>query len=102
VCVQIVLALVLTVAHNEGTPTGEADMQTNQQVTGTYCGAKFSGVIAEMRRLTVRTDGCFEFMVKLAQPLTVYGHTRDTLCMHAKFDGQPSSYTKFSDALEAA
>ena len=77
-------------------------MQTNQQVQGTYCGAKFNGTIAAMRALTVKTDGCFEFMVALAQPLTVYGHTRDTLCIYAKFDGTPSSYTKFNDALEAA
>jgi hypothetical protein len=77
-------------------------MQVNQQVSGNYCGAKFSGVIAQMRRLTVRTDGCFEFMVSLAEPLTVYGHTRDTLCINAKFDGTPSSYTKYTDSLEAA
>lgn len=77
-------------------------MQANQQVTGTYCGAKFSGVIAEMRRLTVHTDGCFEFMVKLSHPLTVYGHTRDTLCINAKFDGSPSSYTKHTDSMVAA
>jgi hypothetical protein len=77
-------------------------MQTNQQVTGTYCGAKFSGTIAAMRALTVRTDGCFEFMVTLAEPLTVYGHTRDTLCINAKFDGSPSSYTKFTDSMVAA
>ena len=77
-------------------------MQTNQQVHGTYCGAKFSGVIAEMRRLTVKTDGCFEYMVKLSQPLTVYGHERETLCVYAKFDGTPSSYTKHTDSLEAA
>ena len=77
-------------------------MQTNQQVRGTYCGVNFSGVIVEMRRLTVRTDGCFEYMVKLAQPLTVYCHERDTICIHAKFDGTPSSYTKHTDALEVA
>lgn len=77
-------------------------MNTNQQVTGTYCGATFSGVITEMRRLTVRTDGCFEFIVALDQPLTVYGHTRDTLLINAKFDGTPSSYTKFTDELRAA
>lgn len=77
-------------------------MQTNQQVRGIYCGTQFGGVIAEMRRLTVRTDGCFEFVVKLPAPLTVYGHERDTLIVHAKFDGAPSSYTKFSDMLEAA
>ena len=77
-------------------------MNTNQQVTGTYCGAKFSGTIAAMRALTVKTDGCFEFTVKLPAPLTVYGWERDTLIVHAKFDGAPSSYTKFTDALEAA
>ena len=77
-------------------------MQTNQQVSGTYCGAAFSGVITEMRRLTVKTDGCFEYMVKLAQPVTVFGLERYSLCIHAKFDGTPSSYTKFTDSLEAA
>ena len=77
-------------------------MQTNQQVTGTYCDAKFSGTIVSMRRLTVRTDGCFEFMVKLAQPLTVYGEARDTLLINAKFDGTPSSYTKFTDEMAPA
>ena len=77
-------------------------MQTNQQVSGTYCGAAFSGVITEMRRLTVKTDGCFEYMVKLAQPVTVFGLERDSLCIHAKFDGTPSSYTKHADSMEAA
>jgi hypothetical protein len=77
-------------------------MQVNQQVSGNYHGIKFSGAIAEMRALTVRTDGCFEFMVKLAQPLTVYGTERDRLCIYAKFDGTPSSYTKFTDELAAA
>jgi hypothetical protein len=74
-------------------------MQINQQVTGTYCGTKFDGVISAMRLLTVKTDGCFEFIVKLAQPVTVYGQERDTLCINAKFDGTPSSYTKFTDSL---
>ena len=77
-------------------------MQTNQQVSGTYCGAEFLGVITEMRRLTVKTDGCFEYMVKLAYPVVVYGHERNSLCVYAKFDGTPSSYTKFADSLEAA
>jgi hypothetical protein len=77
-------------------------MQTNQQVRGTYCGGhKFSGQIIEMRRLTVKTDGCFEYTVKLDQPITVHGEARDILMVCAKFDGTPSSYTKFSDALEA-
>ena len=44
-------------------------MKTNQQVSGTYCGQEFSGSIAEMRRLTVKTDGCFEYMVVLDKPL---------------------------------
>ena len=77
-------------------------MQVNQQVSGTYCGSIFSGVIAEMRRLTVKTDGCFEYIVKLNAPMTVYGHERDTLVVYAKFDGSPSSYTKFEDKMEAA
>jgi hypothetical protein len=77
-------------------------MQTNQQVTGRYCGAEFSGKIVEMRLLTVKTDGCFEYTVQLDKPLTVYGQERDVLLVNAKFDGSPSSYTKYSDMLEAA
>ncbi len=77
-------------------------MQVNQQVQGTYCGTKFSGVIASMRRLTVKTDDCFEFAVKLPAPLTVYGHERDTLLVHAKFYGTPSSYTKHTDSMVPA
>lgn len=78
-------------------------MHTTQQVNGTYCGDhKFSGTIIAMRAITVPTDGAFEFVVKLDKPMTVYGWERDTLCMSAKFDGTPSSYSKFQDALEAA
>jgi len=77
-------------------------MQTNQQVQGTYYGVRFAGVISEMRRLTVKTDGCFEYMIKLSKPLIVYGEYRTTLCVHAKFDGTPSSYTKFTDSMELA
>jgi len=77
-------------------------MNVNQQVSGNYHGQQFSGVIAEMRALTVKTDGCFEYMVALAQPLTVYGTERTRLCLCAKFDGTPSSYTNHTDALVAA
>ena len=76
-------------------------MQTNQQVTGSYCGAEFSGKILEMRRLTVKTDDCFEYTIQLDKPLTVYGYERDVLLMNAKFSGEPSSYTGFSDSLAA-
>jgi hypothetical protein len=74
-------------------------MQVNQPVTGNYMGQEFSGVIAEMRALTVKTDGCFEYMVSLSEPVTVFGTERDSLCVYAKFDGTPSSYTRYSDIL---
>ena len=77
-------------------------MNTNQQVTGSYCGHKFSGVIQSMRALTVPTDGAFEFFVKLPQPIVVYGAKRDVLVLHTKFDGSPSSYTKHTDSMVAA
>lgn len=78
-------------------------MKTNQQVVGTYCGGhKFSGTIVAMRAVTVKTDGAFEFTVKLDRPMKVYGWERDTLCMHAKFDGTPSSYSGFKDAMVPA
>lgn len=78
-------------------------MKTNQQVTGTYCGGhQFSGTIVQMRAITVPTDGAFEFSVKLDKPMTVYGWERDTLCMHTKFDGSPSSYSRFQDSMVAS
>lgn len=77
-------------------------MEATQQVRGTYMGNEFNGVITAMRRLTVKTDGCFEYMIKLAQPVTVFGTERDSLCLYAGFDGEPSSYTKYTDRLVAA
>lgn len=74
-------------------------MQVNQKVQGEYCGFKFEGVITEMRRLTVKTDNCFEFVVQLPAPVTIYGHERDVLLVNTKFDGSPSSYTKYSDSM---
>ena len=82
--------------------TGANTMQINQQVSGTYCGQKFIGTISEMRWLTVKTDGCFEYEVELDAPLTVYGWTRETLLIYALFDGSQSSYTRFQDSLQAA
>lgn len=50
-CVQIVLALVLAlvlaVAHNEGTPTGEADMQTSYAVMNKATSQLFAGFDAD-------------------------------------------------------
>ena len=77
-------------------------MQVNQQVKGTYCGTSFVGVISEMRLLSVKTDGCFEFIVNLAKPITVFGKERGRICVYVKFDGTPSSYTNFSDFLQSA
>ena len=77
-------------------------MNTNQQVTGNYYGAPFSGVITSKRMLTVKTDGCFEFSVNLEKPITVFSQERDSILVYAKFDGSPSSYTKFRDELKAA
>lgn len=77
-------------------------MQTSQQVSGLYLGSiPFRGVITEMRRLTVKTDCCFEYMIDLLEPVTVYGEQRSNLVVFAQFDGAPSSYTKFTDSLVA-
>ena len=77
-------------------------MQVNQQVSGVYMGIPFSGVVTEKRSITVKTDGCCEFMVQLAAPMTIFGLERDGLCVHAKFDGTPSSYSKFDSWMVAA
>lgn len=77
-------------------------MKANDKVTGTYCGAAFSGVITEMRCLTVKTDGAFEFSIDLDSPIVVFGETRNQVLMFAKFDGSSSSYTKHQDSLAAA
>jgi hypothetical protein len=78
-------------------------MQVGQQVQGIYCGDfQFCGVITEMRRLTVKTDGCFEYVVALAKPMTVFGVERSELLINAKFDGAASSYTRFSDYMQLA
>lgn len=77
-------------------------MQVNQNVSGIYMGTPFAGVITEKRSITVKTDGCCEFMVQLATPLTIFGLERDRLCVHAKFDGTPSSYSRFDSWLVAA
>lgn len=78
------------------------NMQTNQQVIGSYMGTPFAGVITEKRSITVKTDGCCEFMVTLTKPVTVYGLERYSLCVHAKFDGTPSSYSRFDSWMVAA
>ena len=77
----------------------EMKMNVNQQVKGQYHGHEFSGVITQMRPLTVKTDGCFEYVIKLDNSITVYGHQRDVLCLYAKFDGSASSYTKYSQSM---
>lgn len=77
-------------------------MQVNQQVSGSYMGNAFSGVITGKRSITVKTDGCCEFMVQLAAPMTIFGTERDSICVHAKFDGTPSSYSKFDSWMVAA
>jgi len=70
-------------------------MRVGTRVKGLYCGdIEFTGTIEEMRMLTVRTDGCFEFFVTLDQPVVYNGTERDTLVMYTKFDGSQSSYTR--------
>ena len=78
-------------------------MQVGQKITGAYMG-KFaiSGTITNMRPLTVRTDGCFEYMIDLDKPIVVFGIERTDCIICAKFDGQPSSYTKHTDWIKAA
>lgn len=78
-------------------------MNAGQQIVGAYMGnIAISGKITEMRALTVRTDGCFEYMIDLDQPIMVFGEHRKNCIIHAKFDGQPSSYTKHTDWIKAA
>ena len=76
-------------------------MNTNQQVRGTYKGHTFSGTITEMRLITTPGDGCFEYMVALDVPITVFGTERTHLGPCAKFDGSPSSHTRYTDELIA-
>jgi len=77
-------------------------MNTAQQVTGKYMGHTFSGVIKSSRAITVKTDGCFEFVVALDQPITIFGTERNSLCVHTKFDGQPSTYSRGEISMVAA
>ncbi len=48
-------------------------MQAGTNVTGSYMGHKFSGVITWSRSLTVKTDGCVEHMIDLHSPITFCG-----------------------------
>ena len=78
-------------------------LTTGTRVAGFYCGNHaFAGPIAERRHLTVPTDGAVEYMIDLEAPIEVYGEVRSRLCLVAKHDGSPSSYTKFSDRIYAA
>jgi hypothetical protein len=77
-------------------------MQVNQQVTGSYMGHQFAGIVQTRRPITVKTDGAVEFAVVLSQPITVFGLIRDEILVCAKWDGTPSSYTRYSDSIEAA
>jgi hypothetical protein len=77
--------------------------QVGQQVTGKYLGKiAFSGKLVDRRSLTVKTDGAVEYSVELDQPIVVFGTERNHVLMVAKWDGTPSSYTKFTDSLAAA
>jgi hypothetical protein len=77
-------------------------MQVGQKITGAYLGDfEIKGTITELRRLTVRTDGCFEYMIDLDHPIVVYGEERKNCIINAKFDGSPSSYTKHTDWIKA-
>ena len=77
-------------------------MQAGQNVVGVYMGFKFSGVITESRSLTVKTDGCVEHMIDLDSPIVVFGTERTQLCVYCRWDGSPSSYTKFTDRIALA
>lgn len=71
------------------------------KVTGKYMGEiAFSGIVIDRRSLTVKTDAAVEFTIKLDTPVTVFGLERDHLLMVTRFDGSPSSYTKFTDSLQ--
>jgi hypothetical protein len=77
-------------------------MQVNQKVIGNYMGANIEGHITEKRMLTVKTDGCFEYHIQLDKKVNVFGADRDHVLIYAKFNGEPSSYTKHTDWLKAA
>lgn len=77
-------------------------INVGQQVAGNYCGEhQFSGEVIERRAVTVPTDGCFLFTVKLDNAITVYGEARDTLTVSAKINGDSSSYVRHSDSMSA-
>lgn len=77
-------------------------MHPGTRVEGMYLGKfPFTGTITSRRWLTVPTDGCLEFFVKLDAPLELYNATRDTLVLHTRHDGSPSSYTKHSCRMRA-
>lgn len=69
-------------------------MQVGQQVSARHYEKTFFGIIESKRALTVKTDGCFEYFIRTANG--------SLELIWAKWDGQPSSYNKFSDSLEAA
>lgn len=76
-------------------------MQKGQKITGSYMGEmQISGFVTEMRPIYVKTDGCFEYMIDLDYPIVVFGESRTKCVIHAKFDGSPSSYTKFTDWIK--
>ena len=74
-----------------------------KKVNGVYMGeVPFSGTIRDYRAITVKTDGAFEVCVDLDLPVEAFGRVTDTLLLHTRFDGSPSSYAKFQDELYAA
>lgn len=69
-------------------------MQVGQQVTARHYEKTFCGVIESKRALSVKTDGCCEYFIRT--------DAGDLELIWARWDGQPSSYNKHSDSLEAA
>jgi hypothetical protein len=78
-------------------------MNKGQKIVGAYMGGiAISGTITDMRRLSVKTDDCFEYMIDLDSPIVVFGERRNRCIINAKFDGSSSSYTRHTDWIRAA
>ncbi len=75
-------------------------MKIGDRVKGKYSGNHvFSGQIHALRPVTVNTDGAILFDVEFDEPIEIYGKLRHGVVVCTLFDGQPSSYNKYSDSM---
>jgi hypothetical protein len=77
-------------------------MINGTRVHGFYMGAyEIVGTVISSRPIFVPTDGCIQHTVQLDKAIMVFGTSRGTVMMHTLPDGQPSSYVKYTDRMEA-